>query len=319
MLKKVIVCTATEDRYSEMALELIASIRGFPESEILDIGVIDLGLSPDRRAQLAAACDELREGRWDIPFSARRRRGRDWLIGRICKLFLPDYFPGYETYIWIDADAWLADWSAIDLLLQGSAHGAMAGVPDDWRTERIDGVLTLWHRWLPPIFRTVSYKHARRGGLSGAELRRLFNCKEFNGGVFAMRGDAPHWPRIQEHMRRLVTGRGRVFGSNQLALIMAVYLDGLPAEVLPYECNFVGWPMACAKTGRLVSPYLPHRPIGIMHLAYRTAQRDNRDLEDDLGTTDGGTLRRTIRYRPEDTAAALAVRRGHAAASGPAR
>jgi len=78
--------------------------------------------------------------------------------------------------------------------------------------------------------------------------------------------------------------------------------------VLPYEVNYTGWPMACAQSGRLVMPQLPHRPIGIMHLAGRDAQRADRSVEDDLATPDGGTLRRTIRYRPQDTAAAVAAR-----------
>jgi len=307
-MSKTIICTATDDGYAEMALELIASIRDFPQGREVAIGTIDLGLGAEWRLRLAEASDAMPAGRWDIAFEESRVRGREWLIGRICKLFLPDYFPGFETYIWIDSDAWLCDWSAIDLLLKASARGGLAVVPDDWETDRIKGSLTLLHRWLPPVFRTPSFKHGRRAGLPTGELRRLFRAKEFNGGVFALRGDAPHWPAIQANMRRLVSGRGRIFGSNQLALAMAVHLDELPAAVLPYEVNYTGWPMACAQSGRLVMPQLPHRPIGIMHLAGRDAQRADRSVEDDLATPDGGTLRRTIRYRPQDTAAAVAAR-----------
>jgi hypothetical protein len=314
---EVVVCTATDDGYAEMALELIASLRDFPEGRQVDVGLIDLGLTEAWRGKLAEAADKVEPGRWDIPLSARRVKGRDFLIGRICKLFLPDYFPGYETYVWIDSDAWLCDWAAMELLLRGSASKGFAAVPDDWETDRIKGALTLRHRWLPPIFKTPGFKHGHRAGLSTAELRALFRRKEFNGGVYAVRGDAPHWASFQANMRRLLSKRGRIFGSNQLALTMAVVLDRLPVAVLPYRVNYTGWPMADPATGRLVMPHLPHEPVGIMHLANRDAQRADRTVEDDLetppdGSGAGGTLRRTIRYRPEDTAAAQASRKSAA-------
>jgi hypothetical protein len=234
-------------------------------------------------------------------------KGKDHLIARVAKLFVNDYFPGHETYVWIDSDAWLCDWRAMDLLLAGAAQGRLAAVPDDWETDRIKGSLKLLHRWAPPVFRTPTFKHAQRAGLSRAELETLFRLKEFNSGVYALRADAPHWAAMQGHMRRLLSGRGRVYGSNQLALTMAVHLDGLPAAVLPYWCNYTGWPMADPQSGRLVVPHLPHEPVGIMHLADRNPQRQDPNHQDDLATPEGGTLRRSIRYRPEDTAAAQAA------------
>ncbi len=310
-MKDTIVVTATDDRYAPMALELIRSLRDFPQGQQVAVGVIGLACSPQVEAELRAAADAFEPGRWDIAVSARRFQGRERLIARVAKLFINTYFPGYATYVWIDSDAWLCDWSAMELLLAGAARGALAAVPDDWQSARIKGSLKLWHRWAPPVFRTPTFKHAQRAGLTTAELRRLFAVKEFNSGVFALRGDAPHWAAIQAAMRRLLAGRGRVYGSNQLALTMAVHLDGLPAAVLPYEVNYTGWPMADAASGRLVMPELPHRPVGIMHLADRDAQRADRAREDALETPQGGRLTRSLRYRPEDTAAA---QRGRAAA-----
>lgn len=302
---RTVIVTGADDGYAPMALELIRSIRDFPEGQSLCVGVIGFGCREPVAARLRAEADFYVSGQWDIALSERRTRGRDWLMGRIAKLFINKYFPGFGTYVWIDSDAWVCDWSAIRWLLAGASRGALAAVPDDWQPERIGGTLKLAHRWLPPRFRTTTFKHARRAGLRTEELRRLFTVKEYNSGVFALRGNAPHWEAIQKNMERLLSGRGRVFGSNQLALTMAVHLDGLPAEPLPMEVNFTGEPMVCARTGRLVSPYLPHRPIGIMHLAARDAQRRDPLHLDTLRDTAGGTVRRSLRYRAEDTAAAV--------------
>jgi hypothetical protein len=47
-MSKTIICTATDDGYAEMALELIASIRDFPQGREVAIGTIDLGERPRR-------------------------------------------------------------------------------------------------------------------------------------------------------------------------------------------------------------------------------------------------------------------------------
>lgn len=297
--ERVALVTAADDRYAPLALELIASIRAAmpaAERQRVEIAAISLGLGADWRERLAGAADRIVEGRWDLELPERRRRGRGWLMGRIAKLFPPSYFPGYDLYLWLDADAWVADWGAVELLLEGARRGALAAVPDESDPRLIHGSLK-WRlgRW--PAFRSTAYKHGRRAGLPIAELRRLFDKKELNSGAFALAADAPHWAAIQGHMARLLR-RGRVFGSNQLALTMAVHLDGLPLACLPARCNFTGLPRLCAETGRLVMPDLPHEPVGIMHLAGRDALRDDAAAEIELLDTAGRPRRAGLRYRP---------------------
>lgn len=309
---RIALVTGSDDAYAPLALELIRSIRALmphDPARRYDVNVISLGLGEEAGARLRAEADRWAEGRWDIALPEHRRRGRGWLVGRVAKLFPPSYFPGYDVYVWLDADAWIADWSAIELLVEGAQRGALAAVVDEAEPERISGSLKWWLGRIP-WYRSIAYKHGRRAGLPTAELRRLFDKKEFNSGVYALAADAPHWAAIQGHMARLLR-RGRVFGSNQLALTMAVHLDGLPVECLPLRCNFTGLPKLCAESGRLVMPYLPHEPVGILHLAGRDALRDDRQAGVDLTDTQGRPVRLNLRYDPRfhgETGAPEAVR-----------
>ena len=45
--------------------------------------------------------------------------------------FLPRHFPGYETYLWIDADAWLQDWRAVELYVAAACGDRLAITPGD--------------------------------------------------------------------------------------------------------------------------------------------------------------------------------------------
>jgi hypothetical protein len=40
------------------------------------------------------------------------------------------YFPGYEVYFHIDADAWVQDWAAVELYIAGARKGVMAVSPE---------------------------------------------------------------------------------------------------------------------------------------------------------------------------------------------
>ena len=46
-------------------------------------------------------------------------KGREWLKSQVSRAFLPKYFPNYEKYLWIDADAWVNSWEAIELYFKG--------------------------------------------------------------------------------------------------------------------------------------------------------------------------------------------------------
>ena len=66
--------------------------------------------------------------------------------------------------------------------------------------------------------------------------------------------------------------KGRIFGSEGLAINIAVYDKNMPAEFLPLSCNWIAsnvLPKFDEEQNSFVEPYLPHNKIGIMHLAAR--------------------------------------------------
>lgn len=293
---RVTIVTGADDRYAPLAEELIASVRAHPSLNAIDLSLIATGMSPDVADRLRPAVNNMADGAWNIAHAGQRAGKRDWLMARVNKLFTRDYFPGYDVYIWIDADAWVCDPMAIDWLLEGVRRAGLAVGYDDTPTSALDLEVRAWvGGWA--LGRTYCLKHARRARLSPAELRRLATARPFNNGVFALAGDAPHWPVIQENMARLVR-KGRIFGANQMAIVMAAHLDGLPIEIMPHACNYLDVPRVCARTGVFVEATLPHHRVGILHLASRDAMRADPTLEMDLLDTQGRTVRRSLRYRP---------------------
>jgi len=291
---KVTIVTASDDRYAPLLYELIRSIRDKPESADIDISVIATGMSPVIAELFSELADNLVDGYWTIKVPGWRMRNRKWLQARAAKPYLPDYFPGYDVYLWIDADAWVADWRAIELILEGCRNGSLAMSYDEVDTGFYPGRLT-WYFGSVPVIQTYCMKHLRRSRMPRKLLKKIGMARPLNSGVFALRADAEHWASIQYHFERL-TRRGRIFGSNQLAYVMAVHMDNLPFKRLPAWCNFMGEPLYETGTNKLLMPHLPHEPVGIIHLTNRDQIRCHPDAIITLHDLAGQAHATTLRY-----------------------
>ena len=207
----------------------------------------------------------------------------------VSRPYLPKYIPEAETIVWLDADTWVQDWGAIELLLQGAATSGFAIVSELDRSysQTYEGAPNINHQfdWLKTCF---NEEIARK-----PYYYPLINC-----GVFAARSNAPHWHRwattLADSFKRAV-----LFVSEQTALNVVLRTSGLPVSLLPASCNWICYRAQpfCMQDGRtLLDPQVPHGPIGIVHLAGYA--HDKKDAPVLLRTPEGGTVTRPLTYVP---------------------
>ncbi|WP_434622698.1 glycosyltransferase [Azospirillum sp. B2RO_4] len=271
MLGSFIVVTGGDNRYHPLIRELIASLRALKPAADCPIGVIDAGLTDGQIAELKAQGAAVVTPPWPVSIPAHKLRNRIHLKANLAKLHLPTYFPGYDTVIWIDADAWVQDWEAVEMLRRGAALNRFAIVAQFGRFSETELRLD----WLFGRFarvRSILYKNSSRAGLTTAECRALATRPTLNAGAYALKSDAPHWEAFQRWQKRVLR-KGRLFTSDQLAMAGAIYLDGLPVELLPEWCNYIGPWRFDPERRELVEYYLPNRRLGIVHMAGEDAMR----------------------------------------------
>lgn len=274
-----LVITAADQAYFALVRGTIRSIRDQPRGRDVAIAFIDLGCSDEQLAWLRAAVDVVRPAAWALDFPTQDRTPAH-ARGLLARPFLRRWFPGHDLYLWIDADAWVQDWSAVDLLLQGAARRGLAIVPELDRGSRLQ------YGGLPAYWQFARRQYA---AAFGPELAaRLHHHPMLNAGVFALRADAPHWDVWAACLRQALQRPWTIL-SDQLALNVAVYERGLfpHTELLPAWCNWTthyGWPARSGRRGRWVEPYLPHHPIGVLHLT------DRKQDQVAVTTSDGGRL-----------------------------
>ena len=275
-----IAVTASDARFFPFARDLIESLAACGLGA-LQIGFFDLGLSDGQRAWLNDRGVLLRtpvSGLSHDPALASDLAKTSVLA----RPFLRENFPGYALYLWLDADTWLQEASAIEALTQGARRHGAAVVHQRERAYRFWPWLIAWQ-----------FKHFTRGfgGVAGVRLGLL---PHVNAGVFAMTREAPHWDRWRAHYQRAIDRTGLIAPHDQFALNAAVHLDRLPTAFLPATCNWIcdlGTPMWDEATRRFCTPYPPHAPIGLLHLAGPAKTNDFA-----IRTTAGGLRHGTLRY-----------------------
>jgi len=259
---RTIICTASDNRFFQVSCSLLRSVREQQGADI-DIGFLDLGLSGENRAALAKFAPEVAAPGWDIDFpppGGDRSTMSPGFKAMVSRPFLRDHFPGYETYIWIDADAWIQHWWAIEWLEEGARQGRISIVPEMDRAYAHCFDIKSYVRW------TVD-KQSTYFGTDVA--KRIGYNPVLNSGVFSM----PSTHGVWEVWRRALTdalSRDVSFHVEQMAMNFAVYTTEFPRCFLPSSFNWLAnmaLPAFDPETGTFVEPGIPHQPIGILHLA----------------------------------------------------
>ncbi len=291
---KILICSGADHNYFPLLREMIYSVKRFHQSANIEFAVIDGGLAKDDIEWLRGNVQHIHAPEWPSDIAEKKAGGKTYLKSCVCRPWINTYFPGYDLYIWLDADIWVQNWDAMDLYIRGAMAGKLAtsgqvdrGYPRSTRIKFLGPIpLKLSGFYFSNAKKAFSYKLAKN----------LFPYHVLQAGAFAIRGDAPHWKHWQELVLKAVV-KGKVFTAEQLTMGVMCHLDGLPVEVLPAWCNWLCEfpPPLDESKGQFVEPYLPNHPIGLMHISGYDEMRRDRSVLTELSKIDGSSYQGTLR------------------------
>lgn len=255
MNSRILVVSAADEAYADLLADLARSLRSLDNAPAFEFACLDLGLSAETRARLAPSIDHFAAARWPFPPDPRFDAKPIW-AARAVRPFIPDYWPGYDIYVWLDADAWVQEARALSWLIEAAGERCMAVVP---AVDRAYTHSTQSRQWLLERYRMA---------LGDDIARRLMAGYYINAGVWALRGDAPHWEAWKRRFAAALENWRGEFLSDQAIVNALLILDRLPAHFLPSECNWLchlAQPIWDGARRRLCMPNFPFDPIGILH------------------------------------------------------
>ncbi len=301
-MKKNVIVSLADANYFPLLDELVDSIKRFKQSEDVAICILDAGLKEDQRDSLSKKVDEIKNAEWDIEVPGYKVKGKEWLKSQVSRAFLPKYFPNYEKYLWIDCDAWVNDWSCVELYFKACDDGKLGITQTIGPGYKITSKVN-WLFGKLALIKSQNFKHAVKSKISYADARKLAFAPHINIGVFSLEKDSKGWSTWQNNLKKTLKA-GNIFGSEGLAINMSVYIDDLKTEFLPLNCNWITsnlLPKYDQKQSTFVEPYLPNYKIGIIHLA-AGIWKDGKDMRVDktikieLETLDKDKILKSLRY-----------------------
>ncbi|BBK30565.1 hypothetical protein EDC65_1996 [Stella humosa] len=265
---RTIIVTGCDQRQFSLAWGLLRSLTRNGLHRRHALGFIDAGLTETQRRGLPQDGIAIARAGWDFDFPTRSHLERiaPGLCALYGKLRMRELFPGYDIYVWLDADTWVQDPGALPVIVEEAARtGLVAAYELDraYLTGRIGRVIWSKYRdWYGEAF--------------GPEIAADMYLKPMlNVGVYGIAAWAPHWSvwewRYRSGLQAQQLGQeASIFMTDQLSLNVAVHHHRLPVALLPASFNWLchlAPPMWDAEAGHLVAPAPPYEPVRIVHLS----------------------------------------------------
>ena len=301
-MKNNTIVSLADSNYFDLLNELVDSILKFPEGKEVDICILDAGLSDEQKKILSNKVKEIKKAEWDIEVPGYKVGQKEWLKSQVSRAFLPKYFPGYKKYLWIDCDAWVHDWSSVELYFKACDGGKLGITQTMGPGYRIMSKV----KWLfgkIAVIKSQNFKHAISSKIGIENARKLAFAPHLNIGVFSLEESSPCWKNWQKNLTKTLNS-GKIFGSEGLAINMSVYIDDIETEFLPLNCNWIAsnlLPKYNEQNQSFVEPFLPNTKIGIMHLA-AGLWKDGKDMridksvEVDIKTLSNKIISKSLRF-----------------------
>jgi len=301
-MKKNVIVSLADANYFPLLEELIDSIKRFKESANVAICILDAGLTQNQKDKISNKVEEIKHAEWDIEVPGYKVKQKEWLKSQVSRAFLPKYFPNYEKYLWIDCDAWVNDWSSVELYFKACDNGKLGITQTIGPGYKITSKVN-WLFGKLAIIKSQNFKHAVKSKIGYDKARKLAFAPHINIGVFSLEKNSKAWNIWQNNLSKTLKA-GNIFGSEGLAINMSVYIDDLETEFLPLNCNWITsnlLPKFDKQKEIFVEPYLPNYKIGIMHLA-AGIWKDGKDMRTDkniqieIKTIDNKKVTKSLRF-----------------------
>ena len=301
-MKNYTIVSLADANYFDLLNELVNSILQFKESDDVDICILDAGLTDEQKTTLSKKVKQIKKAEWDIEVPVYKIGKKEWLKSQVSRAFLPKYFPGYKKYLWIDCDAWVNDWSSVELYFKACENGKLGITQTLGPGYKIMSKV----KWLfgkIALIKSQNFKHAVSSKIGIDKARKLAFAPHINIGVFSLEENSNCWKSWQENLKKTLSS-GKIFGSEGLAINMSVYIDNIDTEFLPLNCNWIAsnlLPKYSEQEKTFVEPYLPNYKIGIMHLAAgiwkdQKDMRIDKSIKIELKTLNNSTVTKSLRY-----------------------
>ena len=296
MKKDKIIVSSSDSKYYELVKELFLSLRTHKLLDEYEFGILDTGMDENQVSYFKDNNVKIEKAVWNVDVPKYKILGRDHLKTQVARAFIPEYFTNYKIYIWLDADLWINDYDSFKLYEKGAMQNCITIAPQSDRAY-FKNANVEWFLNFPIKVKTINFKNIGKS-ISKKLARKYAFYSTLNAGAFAINSNIDLWNCFQKNIK-LAAKRGRIFGTDQVALALTVYEDKTPTQFLPSYCNWMcdfHLPLYDETAKKFVEPYVPYNPLAIVHLAGMDEIRSNKDIKIYINTRSGKKIKKSLRF-----------------------
>ena len=291
-----IIISSSDSKYFLLLKELYLSLMKHNILNEYDFAVLNTGMNKNQIDYLRDNKIKVKDAIWNTKVPSYKILGRDHLKTQVARAFLPDYFENYKVYIWLDADLWINDLESFLLYEKGALQNNLTITPQSDRAY-FNNAKVEWFMNFPTKVKTINFKNIGKS-VSKKLAKKYAFYSTLNAGAFAISDSDKIWKCFQKNIY-LAAKKGRIFGTDQVALALSVHEDKIPTQFLPSYCNWMcefHLPIFDEKINKFLEPYLPYHPIGLIHLAGLDDIRHDKNVLSNIKNIQGEVIQKSLRF-----------------------
>jgi hypothetical protein len=260
MAAGTIIVTACDVHHYDLATDLLASLTVIPD-RWFSTGFVQIG-ADEPPAAVRAGADLV--ARIDKTAGGPGAEEGFWVAHLAIKARLPELFPGFDCYIWLDGDTWVQNALGLRQIDEGARLADVCIAPS------LD--VNYLGNPVPDHYTIMVYNR-----LYGPEAANQFaRLPMLNAGVFAAMSASPLWTAWRSEMEAAwarQAGQADRFYSDQIPLhrlIGSGRLSVLPLRAVNNWQAHLCLPRIDFERKLLTMPTFPHEELHIIHLVGAT-------------------------------------------------
>ena len=267
-MKKNVIVTGSDKKYYPFLKNLVNSLIKSNSLDICDLCILDVEDNSQYLEELDSKITKKKKANFNLNILFKDRQ--DWFKLLTERPFMKDYFPGYDKYIWMDADTEVLSNDGIKNIIDACEDKDLAIAPEINESY----VFKNSKFGIKKIFKSYykisgwSFKNYRKY-FSDRIGEDLFFKPLFNNGIFCLKSTSKIWDLWKTEYQGALNKAKTSYGikTDQLSLNKIIYENFEKISILDSTNNWLV--SRSEKIERInndfFTPSFPNRKINILH------------------------------------------------------
>ena len=267
-MKKIAIISGADKNYYPFLKNLIMSLEKTKCLEIADLCILDVEKNSLYLEEVSNYIHKTKKAKFSLKLSFSDEK--NWFKLLTERPFIKDYFPGYEKYIWLDADTEVLSIDAIKNLIEATNISELAIVPEVNESYVFNNTKFGIKKIFSSIYKISgwSFKNYNKYFSKGLG-KNLFFKPLFNNGVFCLKSESTLWNLWKEEYQGALDKAKSSYGikTDQLSLNKIIYENFTKVSILDSTNNWIIQKAEdLIKVDNLfLTPSFPRRKVNILH------------------------------------------------------